>query len=73
MFMPSVYTDDNRSFSILSDACIVLHLMACYDTGHFHLKLKLIITQLEYNVDWVMVPLNRVFPSAATFAFLGRP
>ena len=63
MFMLSVYTDDNRSFSILSDACIVLHFMACYDTGHFHFKLNLSITQLEYIVDRVMVPLNRVpFP-----------
>ena len=47
--------------------------MACYDTGYFHVKLNLLITQLEYIVDWVMVPLNRVFPSATTFAFMGRP
>ena len=39
-----------------------------YDTGYFHFKLNLIITQLEYVVDRVMVPLNRVFPSATTFA-----
>ena len=38
------------------------------DTGHFHFKLNLRITQLEYIVDWVMVPLNRDFPSATTFA-----
>ena len=47
--------------------------MACYDTGHFHFKLNLNITQLEYIVDWVMVPLNRDFPSATTFSFVGRP
>ena len=58
---------------VLYDACVVLHFMACYDTGHFHFKLNLNITQLEYIVDWVMVPLNRDFPSATTFAFVGRP
>ena len=36
----------------------------------FAFKLNLIITQLEYIVDRVMVPLNRVFPSATTFAFI---
>ena len=36
--------------------------MACYDIGYFHVKLNLLITQLEYIVDRVMVPLNRVFP-----------
>ena len=36
--------------------------MAYHDTGYFHLKLNLIITQLEHIVDRVMVPLNRVFP-----------
>ena len=35
--------------------------MAYHDTGYFHLKLNLIITQLEHIVDRVMVPLNRVF------------
>ena len=35
------------------------------------LKLKLKITQLEYTVDWVMVPLNRVLSSATTFAIMG--
>ena len=47
--------------------------MAYHDTGYFHVKLNLIITQLEHLVDRVMVPLNRVFPSATTFAFMGRP
>ena len=47
--------------------------MACYDTSYFHVKLNLLITQLEYIIDRVMVPLNRVFPSATTFAFMGRP
>ena len=42
--------------------------MACDDTVHFYLKLNLNITQLEYIVGRVMVPLNRVFPSATTFA-----
>ena len=51
----------------------VLHFMAYYDTGYLHFKLNLIITQLEYIVDRVMVPLNRVFPSATTFSFMGRP
>ena len=36
--------------------------MAYYDTGYFHFKLNLIITQLQYIIDRVMVPLNRVFP-----------
>ena len=52
---------------------LVLHRMAYYDTGYFQFKLKLMITQLEYIVARVMVPLNRVFPSATTFAFMGRP
>ena len=47
--------------------------MAYHDTGYFHFMLNLIITQLEHIVDRVMVPLNRVFPSATTFAFMGRP
>ena len=47
--------------------------MACHDTCHFYFKLNLIINQLEHIVDRVMVPLNRVFPSAATFASMGRP
>ena len=62
MFMLSVNVDGIGHFSLISDACVVLHFMACYDTGHFHFKLNLNITQLEYNVDWIMVPLNRVFP-----------
>ena len=52
---------------------LVLHFMAYYDTDYFQFKLNLIITQLEYIIDWVMVPLNRDFPSATTFAFVGRP
>ena len=36
--------------------------MAYHDTDYFHVKLNLIITQLEHIVDRVMVPLNRVFP-----------
>ena len=47
--------------------------MAYHDTGYFYFKLNLIINQLEHIVDRVMVPLNRVFPSATTFAFMGRP
>ena len=46
--------------------------MACHGTGYFF-QLNLIINQLEHIVDRVMVPLNRVFPSATTFAFMGRP
>ena len=38
---------------------LVLHFMAYYDTGYFHFKLNLIITQLEHIVRQVMVPLNR--------------
>ena len=52
---------------------LVLHFMAYYDTGYFHFKLNLIITQLESIVDWVTVPLKRVCPSATTFAGIGRP
>ena len=52
---------------------LVLHFMAYYDTDYFYFKLNLNITQLEYTVDWVLVPLNRVFPSATTSAFVGRP
>ena len=51
------------------NACMSWH----YDAGYFHFKSNLIITQLEYVVDRVMVPLNRVFPSATTFAGMGRP
>ena len=47
---------------------LVLHFMAYYDTGYFHFKLNQIITQPEHIVDRVMVPLNRVFPSATRFA-----
>ena len=45
------------------------------DTGHFlfTLKLNLINIQLEHVVDRVVVPLKRVFPSAITFAGMGRP
>ena len=46
--------------------------MAYLDTGYFYFELNLIITQLEPIVDRVMVPLNRVFPNATTFAFMGR-
>ena len=42
-------------------------------TRAFYFKLNLIITQLVHIVDRVMVPLNRVFPSATTFAFVVRP
>ena len=41
---------------------LVLHFMAYYDTGYFYFKLNLNITQLEYIIDRVMVPLNLVFP-----------
>ena len=56
----------------------VMHVLFCISWHAmipviFSLKLILNITQLEYIVDWVMVPLNRVFPSATTFAFVGRP
>ena len=47
---------------------LVLHFMAYYDTGYFYFKLNLNITQLEHIVRQVMVPLNRVFPGATTFA-----
>ena len=59
----------NDKWCMLYD-CI---FMAYHDTGYFHFMLNLIITQLEHIVDRVMVPLNRVFPSATTFAFMGRP
>ena len=52
---------------------LVLNFMAYYDTGYFYFKLKLNITQLEYTVDWVMVPLNNVLSSATTFSLVGRP
>ena len=39
--------------------------------SEFIFKLNLIIIQLEYNVDQVMVPLNRVLFSATTFTFMG--
>ena len=41
---------------------LLLHFMSYYDTGYLQFKLNLIIIQLEYIVDRVMVPLNRVFP-----------
>ena len=47
--------------------------MAYGDSSYFHFKLNLMLIQLEHNVDRVMVPLNRVFPSATIFAFMGRP
>ena len=47
--------------------------MAYHDTGYFYFELNLIITQLEHIVDQVMVLVNRVFPSATTLAFMGRP
>ena len=50
--------------------CISWHAMT---SVIFSLKLILNITQLEYTVDWVMVPLNHVLSSATTFAFVGRP
>ena len=52
---------------------LVLHFMAYYDTGYFQFKLNMIIIQLEFIIDRVMVQLNRVFPSATTFACMGRP
>ena len=48
--------------------CISWHAMTPVIVS---LKLKLKITQLEYTVDWVMVPLNGVLSSATTFAFMG--
>ena len=48
--------------------CISCHAMTLVIVS---LKLKLKITQLEYTVDWVMVPLNRVLSSATKFAFMG--
>ena len=54
----------------ISNGCIS---MAYHDTCYFHFKVNLIIIQLEHIVDRVMVPLNRVFPSATTFSFMGRP
>ena len=56
----------------------VMHVLFCISCHAmtpviFSLKLILNITQLEYIVDWVMVPLNRVLSSATTFAFVGRP
>ena len=43
----------------------VMHVLFCISWHAmtpviFSLKLNLNITQLEYTVDWVMVPLNRV-------------
>ena len=51
---------------------LVLHFMAYYDTGYFHVKLNLIITQLEYIVDRVMVPLNRVFSQCNHICLYGK-
>ena len=42
-------------------------------TRAFYFKLNLMLIELEHKVDRVMVPLNRVFYSATTFAFMGRP
>ena len=47
--------------------------MAYCDSSYFYFKLNLMLIQLEHNIDRVMVPLNRVFPSATTFASMGRP
>ena len=73
MFMLSVDIVDPVISDDICCICLCCTCMACYDTGYFHVKLNLLITQLEYIVDRVMVPLNRVFPSATTFAFMGRP
>ena len=54
----------------MSNSCMI---MASDDLSYFIFMLNLMLIQLEYNVDRVMVPLNRVFPSATTFAFMGRP
>ena len=72
-FMLGVHMDDVGHFYQY-----VMHVLFCISWHAmtpviFSLKLILNITQLEYTVDWVMVPLNRVFPSATTFAFVGRP
>ena len=69
--MLGVYKDDIGHFYQY-----VMHVLFCISWHAmtpviFSLKLILNITQLEYTVDWVMVPLNRVFPSATTFALWG--
>ena len=53
----------------MSNSCMI---MAYDDLSYFIFKLNLMLIKLEYNVDRAMVPLNRVFPSATTFAFMGR-
>ena len=58
---------------MISEACYMSGFAWHVMTTVIFLKLNLIINQLEHIVDRVMVPLNRVFPSATTFAFMGRP
>ena len=68
------YFDDVDPFMMsgmlcMSNSCMI---MAYDDSSYFIFKLNLMLIQLEHNVDRVMVPLNRVFPSATTFTFMGR-
>ena len=62
MSMLSVDIVDPVISDDICSICLCCTFMACYDTGYFHVKLNLLITQLEYIVDRVMVPLNQVFP-----------
>ena len=41
---------------VQSDSCMI---MAYCDSRLFHFKLNLMLIQLEYNVDRIMVPLNQ--------------
>ena len=56
----------------------VMHVLFCISWHAmtpviFSLKLILNITQLEYTVDWVMVPLNRVSFQCNHICLVGRP
>ena len=53
----------------MSNSCMI---MAYDDLSYSIFNLNLMLIQLEYIIDRVMVPLNRVFYSATTFAFMGR-
>ena len=53
----------------MSYGCMIM----AYGDSSIFISLHLMLNELEYKVGRVMVTLNRVFPSATTFAFMGRP
>ena len=72
--MQEDHFDDGDPFMLSGMLCMSnsFMIMASDDLSYFISKLNLILIQPEYNVDRVMVPLNRVFLSATTFTFMGR-